>query len=136
MKYFWIDHEMTGNKCNDIFSYYRSRQEALKSALNNSGPEITIDSIFAGDKALSQVRRICMEKNVIFIESNAFMNYWYPGEASNMILDIINEITPMRKVASYLTGKYSGLPAAPLAPAGVIPALNGEEEINLTGRAQ
>jgi hypothetical protein len=87
--------------------------KGVKSALRNSGPEITIDSIFAGDKALSQVRRLCREKNVICIESNAFVNYWYPSETSNMILDIINEITPMKKITSYLGAKSQAVPLLP-----------------------
>jgi hypothetical protein len=87
--------------------------KGVKSALRNSGPGITIDSIFAGDKALSQVRKLCREKNVICIESNAFVNYWYPNETSNMILDIINEITPMKKITSYLGAKSQALPLLP-----------------------
>jgi len=51
------------------------------------------------------VKKLYRRKNVIEIESNAFMNYWYPGEASNIILDIVNEIKPMRKITNYLKEK-------------------------------
>jgi hypothetical protein len=45
VKYFWIDHEMTGSKWADILSYYRSRQEALKSALVDAGYDIGLKKV-------------------------------------------------------------------------------------------
>jgi hypothetical protein len=76
---------------------------AVRSALLNGGtPKITVESIFRGEYGRAQKRDIFRSKNVISIESNAFLNYWYPDEASDMILDIVNEIKPMRKITEYL----------------------------------
>jgi hypothetical protein len=76
---------------------------AVKSALLNAeNPKITVESIFRGSHARGQARRISRQKNVISIESNAFLNYWYPNEASHIILDMVNEIKPMRKITNYL----------------------------------
>jgi hypothetical protein len=76
---------------------------AVRSALINGGtPKITIESIFRGEHGRSQKRDIFRRKNVVSIESNAFINYWYPNEASDIILDIVNEIKPMRKITEYL----------------------------------
>ncbi|MBN2330419.1 MAG: hypothetical protein JXC85_01260 [Candidatus Aenigmarchaeota archaeon] len=76
---------------------------AVRSALVNGGtPRITVESIFRGEHGRSQKRDIFRLKNVISIESNAFINYWYPNEASDIILDIVNEIKPMRKITEYL----------------------------------
>ncbi len=76
---------------------------AVRSALLNGGtPQVTVESIFRGEHGRSQKREIFRLKNVISIESNAFLNYWYPNEASDIILDIVNEIKPMRKITNYL----------------------------------
>lgn len=76
---------------------------AAKSALNNAGnPRITIESIFKGSHGRGQMKNMFRNRNVISIESNAFLNYWYPDEASDIVLDIINEIKPMRKITNYL----------------------------------
>ncbi|MFH0956391.1 MAG: hypothetical protein V1813_00855 [Candidatus Aenigmatarchaeota archaeon] len=106
--------------------------KGVKSALRNSGPEITIESIFSGDKALSQVRSICREKNVLCIESNAFINYWYPNETSSMIIDVINEIKSVRKITSYLTEKQ----ARRELECGLAAAAEKQDETNLTALAQ
>jgi len=76
---------------------------AVKSALlNGETPQVTVESIFRGEHGRSQTKRIFRSKNVISIESNAFLNHWYPNEASDIILDIVNEIKPMRKITNYL----------------------------------
>jgi hypothetical protein len=76
---------------------------ASRSALKNAGePRITVESIFRGSHGRSQIADICRRKNVISIESNAFLNYWYPNEASDMVLDIVNDVRPMRKITNYL----------------------------------
>jgi len=76
---------------------------AVRSALSNGQkPKITVESIFKGKHGRRQKRIMFRRKNVISIESNAFLNYWYPNEASDMILDIVNEIKPMRKITQYL----------------------------------
>ncbi len=80
---------------------------ACRSSLENAGePRITLESIFRGSHGRSQTAGICKRKNVISIESNAFMNYWYPNEASNIVLDIVNAIQPMRKITEYFNDEY------------------------------
>lgn len=77
--------------------------KATESALKNAGdPRITVESIFHGIHGRTQARRIWKNKNVISVESNAFLNYWYPNEASDMILDIVNKVRPMTKITNYL----------------------------------
>ena len=51
---------------------------------------------------LCRKKKLSRRRNVISIESNAFLNYWYPNEAAHMILDIVNEIRPMRKITNYM----------------------------------
>ena len=76
---------------------------AARSALHNGGPpKITVESIFKGSHARHQAMKLSRRRNVISIESDAFLNYWYPNEAAHMILDIVNEIKPMRKITNYL----------------------------------
>ncbi len=78
----------------------------VRSALRNGGDiEVTLESIFKGEKAIGKIKSISRSKNVIQIESNAFMNYWYPNETSDIILDIVNEIKPMMKITNYLKEK-------------------------------
>ena len=84
----------------------RNFMSGVKSALRNSGdPHVTIESIYKGDKAWSQIKHLYRTKNVIEIESNAFLNYWYPNETMEMILEIVNSIKPIRKIANYFVEK-------------------------------
>ncbi len=77
---------------------------ASKSALRNAGsPRITVESIFRGSHGRSQTMAMSRRKNVISIESNAFLNYWYPNEASDIVLKLVNDIRPMRKITEYLS---------------------------------
>jgi len=65
---------------------------ALKSALRtNQLPMVTLEAIFRGKPAWKQKEPMFGKRNMIEIESNAFMNYWYPDETSNIILDILKE---------------------------------------------
>ncbi|MCK4714415.1 MAG: hypothetical protein KAT35_02485, partial [Candidatus Aenigmarchaeota archaeon] len=81
--------------------------EAVKSALKNAeAPKVTIESIFKGRHARGQAKVISRRKNVISIELDAFISYWYPHEASDIVLDIVNAIKPMRKITQYFTDEF------------------------------
>ncbi len=78
--------------------------EVVKSALRNAEtPKVTIESIFSGQHARGQAKAISRRKNVISIELDSFINYWYPQKASDIVLDIVNAIKPMRKITQYFT---------------------------------
>ena len=80
---------------------------AVKSALKNAGsPRVTIESIFKGRHARTQAKRIYRRKNVIAIELNGFLGHWYPNEASEIILELVNAIKPMRKITEYLSEDF------------------------------
>jgi uncharacterized protein Usg len=77
---------------------------AVKSALRNAGgPKVTIESIFRGSHARGQAKFLSRRKNVLAIEIDSFLNYWYPHEASDIVLDIVNAAKPMRKITQYFT---------------------------------
>ncbi len=67
--------------------------DVAADALNSSGsPRITLESIFKGDKGLETKSKLFGKPLVMEFESNAFLNYWYPDEAADIILDIIKSI--------------------------------------------
>ncbi|MFH1294695.1 MAG: hypothetical protein ABIH90_02010 [Candidatus Aenigmatarchaeota archaeon] len=63
---------------------------AIQSALDNAeSPKITLEAIFRGDPAKEEKQRIFASRKTMELESNSFLNYWYPEEASQMIVDIM-----------------------------------------------
>lgn len=69
---------------------------ATRSALEHMGyPRITVEYVFNGKLALgtkSQLFPSGKKKIVIQFEPTTFLNSWYPEEASNMIIEIINRV--------------------------------------------
>jgi len=67
---------------------------ACKKALENvETPRITVEHIFKGSKSIGPRKQLLSKKRkVINIESMAFMNFWYPHKAAEMIVDIIEII--------------------------------------------
>ncbi len=77
---------------------------AVESSLKNAGgPKVTVESIFKGRHARGQAKFLSRRKNVLAIELDAFISYWYPHEASDIVLDIVNAAKPMRKITQYFT---------------------------------
>lgn len=69
---------------------------ATRSALENIGnPRITVEHVFKGLLATGPKRQLFPARNKIIIqfEPTTFLNYWYPNEASDMIIEIINRVT-------------------------------------------
>jgi hypothetical protein len=82
---------------------------ALKSALSaNIQPRVTLEAIFSGDKALGSKRPLSKIRNVLEIECNTFISYWYPGMASDIIIDMIKEIRSFTKLPMYFNGEKNG----------------------------
>ena len=77
---------------------------AVRSALNKAeAPRVTVESIFKGNHARRQTNKVARRKNVISMELDAFLSYWYPHEASEIVLDIVNAVRPMRKITEYFS---------------------------------
>ncbi len=71
---------------------------AVKNAMKNAGPPlITTDTIFTSDTAYAPKERFHLKetrKDIISIEieSNQFLNYWYPNEAAEIINKLIDKV--------------------------------------------
>ncbi len=67
---------------------------AVKSALNQKvSPRITLESIFKGQKALNMKKPLFEKgKLVMEVETTRFLGYWYPRKASEIIMDILNDL--------------------------------------------
>lgn len=67
---------------------------ALKSALKKGGdPRITVESIFKGQKALTMKKPLFRKDNIVMeVETTSFLGNWYPSIASDIIMDILNDI--------------------------------------------
>ncbi len=68
---------------------------ALKSALKKeNSPIITLESIFAGDKAMSIMNSLLNKKErlIMEVECNQFLNYWYPDVAAAILTDLLHEL--------------------------------------------
>lgn len=66
--------------------------EAVESALENSPtPKITMNKVYNGALALGPKRKLFPSRGkvVIEVEPNAFINFWYPHIAADIIEDII-----------------------------------------------
>jgi hypothetical protein len=69
---------------------------ATRSALEKIGyPKITVEHVFKGSLATGPKSQLFPSKNKIIIqfEPTAFLNSWYPNEASDMIIEIVNRVT-------------------------------------------
>lgn len=69
---------------------------ATRSALEKIGyPKITVERVFKGSLAIGPKTQLFPTKNKIIIqfEPTTFLNSWYPEEASNMIIEIVNRVT-------------------------------------------
>jgi hypothetical protein len=69
---------------------------ATRSALENIGqPRITVEHVFRGTLAIGTRKQLfpARDKIIIQFEPTTFLNFWYPDEASNMIIEIINRVT-------------------------------------------
>lgn len=63
---------------------------AVRSALRTSEtPRVTLEAIFRGDAAEEEKHQLFTGRKIMELESNSFLNYWYPEEAANIILDIM-----------------------------------------------
>ncbi len=71
---------------------------ASKNALERmEPPKITLERIFVGDLSHAPrekfyLKEMSKDKIVLEVESNQFMNYWYPETAADMINEIVNGI--------------------------------------------
>ncbi len=80
-----------------------SYMSALRAALKQDvRPEVTIESIFRGESAWSRKSRMFRRKNVLEAEVNAFLSYWHPGKAAEMIVKIIDKVRTIRKLPLYM----------------------------------
>lgn len=69
---------------------------ATRSALEKIGyPKITVEHVFKGSLATGPKTQLFPTKDKIIIqfEPTTFLNSWYPEEASNMIIEIVNRVT-------------------------------------------
>ena len=69
---------------------------ATRSALDRIGkPKITVEHVFKGSLATGPNRQLfpTRYKIIIQFEPTTFLNYWYPNEASDMIIEVINRVT-------------------------------------------
>ncbi len=69
---------------------------ATRSVLEKIGnPKITVEHVFKGSLATGPKRQLFPARNKIIIqfEPTDFLNSWYPNEASDMIIEIINRVT-------------------------------------------
>ena len=69
----------------------RNFLSAIRNALKKGRPLVTMETIFKGAQALSQKKPL-FEKTVLEIESDSFVNYWYPNETANIILELLKII--------------------------------------------
>jgi len=69
---------------------------ATRSALEKiDNPKITVEHVFRGSLATGPKRQLFPARNRIIIqfEPTTFLNFWYPNEASDMIIEIVNRVT-------------------------------------------
>jgi hypothetical protein len=69
---------------------------ATRSVLENIGkPRITVEHVFKGSLAVGAKKQLFPSKDKIIIqfEPTTFLNFWYPSEASDMIIEVINRVT-------------------------------------------
>jgi hypothetical protein len=74
---------------------------AVRSALKNDiQPRVTLESIFAGNHAMSMMRHLFNknERIVMEVECNQFLTYWHPNIAADIITDLLNSL---KTVAAY-----------------------------------
>ena len=69
---------------------------ATRSVLEKiSKPRITVEHVFSGSLAIGPKKQLFPTKDRIIIqfEPTTFLNFWYPNEASDMIIETINRVT-------------------------------------------
>ncbi len=69
---------------------------ATRSVLEKIGkPKITVEHVFKGSLARGPKKQLFPAGNKIIIqfEPTTFLNFWYPSEASDMIIETINRVT-------------------------------------------
>ncbi len=69
---------------------------ATRSVLEKIGnPMITVEHVFKGSLATGPKKQLfpAGSKIIIQFEPTTFLNLWYPNEASDMIIEIINRVT-------------------------------------------
>jgi len=70
-----------------------------KNAMKNMPtPHITVESIYSGRLCLGPKRHLLgMNKVVLVIECNKFINYWHPDIAAQIIVDMVRKIKSVKK---------------------------------------
>ena len=69
---------------------------ATRSALEKIGnPKITVEHVFKSSLAKGPKKQLfpASDKIIIQFEPTTFLNFWYPNEASDMIIETINRVT-------------------------------------------
>lgn len=66
----------------------------LKSALRRGPhPRVTVEAVFRGDRAVRTKKPLFIKKNIVMeVECNAFINYWYPDMASEILLELLRNL--------------------------------------------
>jgi len=67
---------------------------AVRSVLRKRiTPHVTVESIFKGQKALTMKKPLFRKGNIIMeVEITRFLGHWYPKKASDIIMDILNDL--------------------------------------------
>jgi len=62
---------------------------------------IILEHIFKGEPAWGKKKGLFGRKNMMEAEMSTFLSYWYPGEAADIIMKIINNVRTIRKLPMY-----------------------------------
>ncbi len=67
---------------------------ACKKALENADtPRVTVEHVFKGLRSIGPKKQLLSKRRkVINVESTAFLNFWYPHKAAEMITDVVERI--------------------------------------------
>ena len=83
--------EKNFNKTNFILA----SRNALKKTPT---PHITVESLSSGKLSLGPKKHLVgLNKVVLVIECNKFMNYWHPDVAARIICDMVSKIKSVKK---------------------------------------
>jgi hypothetical protein len=71
-------------------NFFSAIRSVFKHRIN---PRITVESIFKGAKAVKKKKELMSGKKIVMeIECTNFMNYWYPGVMSDIIIDLLKHL--------------------------------------------
>ena len=67
---------------------------AIKSATKSREiPRVTVDSIFTGEPAITKKRPMFLKDHIVMeVECNSFMNYWYPKQTSDILIELLDNL--------------------------------------------